>query len=423
MGESIIPARIDPRTLRSLTFGNDRRADTLYGSLRVDNPNGFPFECERRIELVAQSGNEAALSIPHSMRIALPRKRRLGNMLSVEPVRGRLDALRYVTLRAGWNQTDQDLMRIARLDPKSVFIAYLLSGKSRIPVGSGVSAPLGDHHAWIGLVTVVPELRRYGIANEIMISCLSRALDDGRIINGLDATPLGHTVYGALGYADAYRLWRSSFATADHAGFTDASVTRALPADLNDIIAYDAPRFLERREILRVLYRDAIAAFTARENGRITGYVFARPGRMAPFVGPLIADDTDTAQRLARACAAKLNSLGHAQAFMDTPEAQFEEAAPAAGDERPKRHRLLPGLVPLRSFVRMYHLVDTNAARTLSDAYCEKESLKASSPQARRMKSLLDRGVMNHALTRAFMEYERGVLLPRIGAISGAEKG
>ncbi len=47
-----------------------------------------------------------------------------------------------------------------------------------------------------------------------------------------------------------------------------------------------------------LLGRLPAAAFVARRNGRITGFVMARPGRLSAQIGPLVAADDATALAL-----------------------------------------------------------------------------------------------------------------------------
>ncbi|MBI4978568.1 MAG: GNAT family N-acetyltransferase [Spirochaetes bacterium] len=425
--------RSHPLRVTEVALGKDAYTDRLYGHFRICNPAFGPFTSSRQLELVAGSGRTVTIQVPERMRIDIPADKKIAGtpLLRVRPIGRHLDAMQMITLRSGWNQTDADFSRITGFVPAAAFLANVVKGKAEIPVGCGVSVPVGKHHAWISIVAVVPEMRRQGIANEIMRACVTKALADGKIINGLDATPLGHTVYGTLGYKDAYRLWRSQFDTAEfaNAAYYTEHIKPLLKKDYDEVARYDADKFLERHEILAALARDAIAAFVARsDNGDITGYVMARPGRVKPHTGPLIANDKDTARQLAAAVGNALHAKGFAASFIDTPDSAFADPGkfdPAAFDQpqKPSKHKIISSLTPIRNFTRMYQCVTYEDTSNLLAAYCVKEKIAKTSVRARAFETMLGMAVYNHSESQAFMRYERDVLQYRMWAISGAEKG
>ncbi|MBV9569317.1 MAG: hypothetical protein JO172_14390, partial [Hyphomicrobiales bacterium] len=106
-------------------------------------------------------------------------------------------------------------------------------------------------------------------------------------------------------------------------------------------IAYDEQRFGTRRGDLLVSLKDRAPqlAHVVREAGGVKGFVLGREGRLAPQIGPLVADD-----------------IGVARSLLGAALSQVEGACIIdAADHHPKlRHSLQEfGFEPKRSFTRM----------------------------------------------------------------------
>lgn len=132
-----------------------------------------------------------------------------------------------------------------------MFCAKLVGDGYDVPVGTCVVSPLGASNTWIGMILVHPELRRQGLATAMMRHCIQYAVDAGKVINGLDATPMGSTVYVNVGYVGTFRIWCSIFQTEE---FAQASPSRARPigqAELEEVISYDSTCFMARPNVLR----------------------------------------------------------------------------------------------------------------------------------------------------------------------------
>ena len=223
-----------PAKTAEIVLGKDSYIDTLYGCFRLHNPKGDPFAPEREVEIVARSGKKIRVRVPDKMRLDLPADVKACNSSSfrLEKIGKYQDAMHLLTMRAGWNQTDRDISRMIALDPCGSFVAMF----KNIPLGTCSTLPLGKNNTWIGMILVHPEARRQGIANAMMQHCVKYAIDSGKIINGLDATPMGNTVYGAVGYVNSYRIWRSVYELAEFAGrdFDRSHVSAMTKKDLED---------------------------------------------------------------------------------------------------------------------------------------------------------------------------------------------
>jgi Acetyltransferase (GNAT) domain len=127
----------------------------------------------------------------------------------------------------------------------------------------------------------------------------------------LDATPAGRAVYIGLGFQDGWTMRRLTAKTVQQPARASDSRTATIRAvdgrDWPQIIAYDKDVFGADRSVLlrRLADRLPAAALVAERQGRIAGYLFGRDGRNMSQLGPLAAQDEDTAiALLAKAIAA-----------------------------------------------------------------------------------------------------------------------
>lgn len=432
---SAIKGMADPTGIAEIYLGRDAYLDRLYGCFRLNNPKGDAFAARREVEIVARSGRRVRVLAPATMQIDLPTGSKLVNTdrFRIAPIGADQDTMFLLTLRAGWNQVERDIDRMIDLDPEGSLVGLLRGADGDIPLATASVLPLGRNNTWIGMILVHPEARRQGIANAMMQACVKRAIDSGKIINGLDATPMGNTVYGAVGYVNSYRIWRSVFQLDEFAGraYDARRVTAMRASDLADVIRYDAAAFLEREAILRGLFADGQGnCFVHRdEGGGVGGYCLARPGRLRPFVGPLIADSEGIARELLIAAARRLQTAAPGgTAFLDTPECKFADPGvyvEGAFEQarKPSGHRLSATLTPARDFTRMYQLVGDTDVDKLVEQFIKAEGLDRQSPRVLEFQATMAKSVANYTITRGFMELERAELRKKFWGITGPEKG
>lgn len=423
----------DPRESNLIELGRDSYTDRLYGCFRFDNPRAEGFSPERRVELVARSGNNVTIRVPESMKITIPPGKAVNrDFFRLEEIGDNLDSMMLLTMRAGWNQVERDLERIVGFDPQGNFVATFTTGDYDIPVGTATVAPLGRRNTWIGMILVHPEVRRQGIANAMMQHCVRYAISQGKILNGLDATPMGNTVYGAVGYVDSYRIWRcwfrpEQFRDTNH---DSARISRIEEKDLPALVKYDTARFMERENIIRGIFPDCEgeAYLYRNDNGEIEGYVYARPGRIRHFIGPFTADSEEIARDLLACVCKSLDSKGVTECFIDTPEDRF--ADPGVYDKsvfdqvkKPFGHVLIQDLTPVRDFTRMYQAVDERKAAGLIEQFITVEKLDRGSRRVNEFAEAMNDSIANCTESLAFMEYEKNVLQKYYWGITGPEKG
>jgi hypothetical protein len=174
------------------------------------------------------------------------------------------------------------------------------------------------------MVLVDPDYRRQGLATKLMDAVVARQEAAGRV-PGLDATPDGRAVYRRIGFEEDYRSARyraeqvdlSAVDPDDRAG---ATIRLLQESDLPALCAMDGQVFGGDRSALltHLLSRVPGTPHGAWRGDDLVGYVFAREGREAHQVGPLVADGPDVAIALARAALGGIDG----PVYLDAPDAQ-----------------------------------------------------------------------------------------------------
>ena len=201
---------------------------------------------------------------------------------------------------AHWNQNEADWRMMLSLGQGWGIRAHGADAQEHL-AASIVVLPYGAGFAWVSMVLVLPEFRRLGLASRLLRHALGLLALQGRA-GLLDATPAGHAVYLQEGFRDTwgfarYRRDGGPGAPTPLPGHT----TRLLQSsDWPAIAALDAPAFGASRlaQQRALAQRLPFAARVVEAGGRLRGYVFGRDGREATQIGPLVADDDDTAKSL-----------------------------------------------------------------------------------------------------------------------------
>jgi GNAT superfamily N-acetyltransferase len=156
-------------------------------------------------------------------------------------------------------------------------------------------------HAWISMVLVLPDARRRGYARQLLRHALDFLAAES-LTPVLDATPAGYPVYLKEGFSAAagLRRFRREAISPQRDAVAVRRTRRIAERDWPAVMAFDTPAFgADRGPLLRRLAeRLPDAARLAEQDGRITGLIFGRDGREACQIGPLVADDTETARTL-----------------------------------------------------------------------------------------------------------------------------
>jgi GNAT superfamily N-acetyltransferase len=201
----------------------------------------------------------------------------------------------------GWNQVAADWQIFLDLG-----VVYGLVNRSDgCLVGTAATLPHGKHFAWISMVLVAADCRRRGLARWLLGHCVKQLLDR-QLVPALDATPAGRSVYLQLGFHDCWSMRRLVLHRPLQSRYLekrDSSLIRPLHVgDWPALLDYDRAVFGGDRAALlrRLADRLPEAALVAERAGGIDGYVFGREGRVMTQVGPLTAEDEDTAEALLR---------------------------------------------------------------------------------------------------------------------------
>jgi GNAT superfamily N-acetyltransferase len=210
-------------------------------------------------------------------------------------VPGDAEAGRALSAEIGWNQTAADWTGMIGCGP-----GWICRDSAGRTVATALTLPYGERFAWIAMVLVTEAWRRRGIAGALMHRAVEATLE-AALIPGLDATPAGRAVYGALGFRDIYGIIRLRAENPRLDGGPDRSRVRPLRAmDLPETVAFDRIAFgADRATLLTDLRRRATDLAWIAETG--DGYCLGRAGRAAWQIGPVVAPDNQTATALIRA--------------------------------------------------------------------------------------------------------------------------
>lgn len=318
----------------------------------------------RKIEMISSNNSEIdhyffKISEEFLIQISENQKITQHDNFEIGQLPGAENRIKLLSERAGWNQTMDDLYSMNRLDPSGIFVASYKYKNHNIPLGSGAAIPVNANMSWIGMILVHPELRRQGIARAMMHTCLSHArLNQKRNIVGLDATPLGKQVYDSLGFQDSFLIWRSILST-NIKNEIDAPC-KVIPFELERVTHYlEQKNYTERNGHIEILHKlPGSENFMATSGNSILGFALSRPGRIKPFVGPVIADTWEIAMALIMAILLHWKRRKINDVFIDIPGFHLEDGGLfVRKDHHSNSHRYQIPVNPKRSFMRMYQLI------------------------------------------------------------------
>ena len=185
---------------------------------------------------------------------------------------------------AQWNQNEADWRYF--LTKGNVY--GLRDSTSRL-IATAALLPYTKREAWISMVLVTESRRRQGLATRLVDACLDATMRLGLTV-WLDATPAGAAVYGPLGFSPTIQLQRLRFK-----GGTSAAAGELPPGKLGDFISCDINAMGFDR-------RDLISELSGRPGSRLlstnAAMALVRDGRTARHIGPVFADNPDSALAL-----------------------------------------------------------------------------------------------------------------------------
>jgi GNAT superfamily N-acetyltransferase len=223
-------------------------------------------------------------------------------------------------VEVGWNQTADDwAFCIAH---GTVFgarndLGRLIATAAVLPyAGSSAGQP---GFAWVSLVIVTASHRGRGLGTHMLQQCIA-TLRSRSLTGLLDATPAGAKIYTPLGFQPVLglRRWQG-----ERQGDSE-SRERVRPlavASMAAIGALDTRAFGAQRQTLLTNFqtRPGTRGFQIADG---SGYALVRSGRVASYVGPVVAANAQDAVALIDAAAASTPG----RVFIDVPNPQTQIA-------------------------------------------------------------------------------------------------
>ncbi len=219
----------------------------------------------------------------------------------------------------GWNPGLHDAECFYTADPNGFFVGML----GDVPIACISAVAYNEEFGFIGLYIVKPEYRGQGYG----ISIWNAAMDYLQQRNiGLDGVVAQQENYKKSGFALAYRNIRfEGISIAAEAQFPD--ISPVADGSINDLLHYDSTLFpAPRPRFLRQwIEQPGSTTLVSVQNGNIAGYGTIRTCHSGYKIGPLFAQNPDTAERLFLALN-KTVAPGSA-VYLDTPEVNTHATA------------------------------------------------------------------------------------------------
>ncbi|MEN6645500.1 MAG: GNAT family N-acetyltransferase [Armatimonadia bacterium] len=195
---------------------------------------------------------------------------------------------------AGWNQLPLDWERFQEFEPNGCFVARC-DGEL---AGTATSIAYEKLFGWVGMVLVHEDMRRRGLGRALLMAGIEYLEEQGVAAVKLDATPMGKQLYDTIGFVDEYLVerWQGRGGGEAPEGLRELTLE-----DLPQMAAFDRPIFgADRSRVLRraLVEPTMLVAGSFADSGELEGYVALRPGAKAMYLGPWIAHQPETAQRL-----------------------------------------------------------------------------------------------------------------------------
>lgn len=210
-------------------------------------------------------------------------------------VAGEPDLPSIVALRESVEWAAHDWALRAVLEPPDARCLIVVDERDEVRgVGSGISyGALG----WVGNMIVAAEHRRRGVGAAILDGISDFLEERGCTRQELFATESGRPLYARHGFTLTDPMLHGMVPRSTPLE-ADPSVEIADGAELDELAAYDAPRFGgDRRRLLAMMANDPERPLlVARRGGAIAGFAWLRPD--GPRLGPVLADTPAAAASL-----------------------------------------------------------------------------------------------------------------------------
>lgn len=208
----------------------------------------------------------------------------------------------------GWNPGLDDASAFYAADPSGFFVA----AEEEQPVAAISVVNHNDAFAFLGLYIVLPSHRGMGIGHALWQHAISHA---GARTVGLDGVPEQQENYVASGFTHAGGTTRFS-----------GSIAAVVCPDIRLAQTSEVAALIDREAHMSDVRKEAyLSAWFSNSENRVTlvgdnGFCTVRKCRSGAKIGPLIAEDSDTATRLIHHAASVFGS----DLIIDVPDASAE---------------------------------------------------------------------------------------------------
>lgn len=197
---------------------------------------------------------------------------------------------------AKWNQLETDWQLFLQLSPQACLVAC----HDEQVVGTVTTISYKNAFSWIGMVLVHPKYRLQGIGMHLLKQSM-QVLNFRETVK-LDATPAGREVYLKLGFEDECGISRMYLLPQENS-LTETKVRPLLKKDFPLVVELDRKIFgADRSALLERMYEIAPQfSLLLEEENEIKGFAMGRRGHDFNHIGPIIAQDTESAKELLKA--------------------------------------------------------------------------------------------------------------------------
>jgi GNAT superfamily N-acetyltransferase len=213
----------------------------------------------------------------------------------------------------GWNPGLDDALAFHEADPSGFFVGVV----GRLPVGCISVVKYGESFAFLGLYMVHPEFRGKGYGKMLWNRGMASASD--RTI-GLDGVVAQQENYRRAGFETAFRTIRyGGVPRISQPSPASAAVFAVSPEKMTGLMRYDARIFPGHRYSFLSAWCGAPEkrkSVTVGRGGAIRGYGTVRRCFEGHKIGPLFANDAETAGAIFEALAAEAKN---GRVYLDVP--------------------------------------------------------------------------------------------------------
>lgn len=196
----------------------------------------------------------------------------------------------------GWNPGIHDHETFFMADPQGFFVGLV----NDQPVAVGSAVRYGKDYAFCGLYIVHPEHRGCGYGMALTQERLEYC---GERCTGIDGVLENVVIYQRIGYRKAHENARYQFTAGDR-GTADSRLVPLASVPFGKILDYDRRCFPGPRDgFLRAwIEQPDSQGIASVRDGEVAGYAVRRRCHEGHKIGPLFADDLQTARGLLDAC-------------------------------------------------------------------------------------------------------------------------